>query len=74
MSHSTASILPFILFLLIPGIVTMGAGWRILVRAGYSGVWSLTLLVPLVKIIAVYLFALSHWPAQQQTKAADVFD
>ena len=74
MSHTTASLLPLVLFLLIPAIITMGAGWRILVRAGYNGAWSLTLLVPLVKIIAVYLFALSRWPVQKTTKAADVFD
>jgi hypothetical protein len=74
MTPSATSILPLLALILIPAIVTALAGWKILARAGYSGVWSLTLLVPLVQIIAVYLFALSRWPVQKSTKAADVFD
>ncbi len=74
MSQGTASILLLLAALLIPTIITALASWRILVRAGYNGVWSLALLVPLVKIIVVYLFALSHWPVQKSPKTADVFD
>lgn len=64
MTFGTDSIMPLLAFILVPMIVTALCGWRILARAGLNGVWSLTLLVPLVQIIAVYLFALSRWPAQ----------
>ncbi len=36
---------------------------KILHKAGYSGWWSLTILIPLVNIIMLYVFAFSDWPA-----------
>ena len=37
--------------------------WRIARRAGYSGWWSLTMLIPLVNIVVIWLFAFAEWPA-----------
>lgn len=37
--------------------------WRIATRAGYSGWWSLTMLIPIVNVIVVWLFAFAEWPA-----------
>jgi uncharacterized membrane protein YhaH (DUF805 family) len=35
---------------------------KILRKAGYSGWWSLIVLVPLVNIIMFYVFAFANWP------------
>jgi uncharacterized membrane protein YhaH (DUF805 family) len=36
---------------------------KILNKAGYSGWWSLLLLVPLVNIVMLFVFAFADWPA-----------
>ena len=36
--------------------------WRIVSKAGFHGAWSLLALVPLVNIIALWLFAFMKWP------------
>ena len=36
---------------------------KILHKAGYSGWWSVLILVPLVNIIMLYVFAFADWPA-----------
>jgi hypothetical protein len=35
---------------------------RILHRAGYSRWWMLTILVPIVNVIMVWIFAFAQWP------------
>ena len=39
--------------------------WRIVSKAGYSGVWSLLVLVPLVNVVAVWVFAFMVWPNER---------
>jgi uncharacterized membrane protein YhaH (DUF805 family) len=36
---------------------------KVLQKAGYSGWWSLIVLVPLLNIIMFYVFAFADWPA-----------
>lgn len=36
---------------------------RILRRAGYPGWWALLALVPLVNLVALWVFAYTRWPA-----------
>jgi uncharacterized membrane protein YhaH (DUF805 family) len=36
---------------------------KTLQKAGYSGWWSLILLVPLANIVMFYVFAFADWPA-----------
>lgn len=36
---------------------------RILTKAGHSGWWVLLILVPLVNLIALWVFAFTRWPA-----------
>lgn len=36
---------------------------RILIKAGYSRWWSLTLVVPLVNFIMIWIFAYAKWPS-----------
>jgi len=35
---------------------------RILHKAGYSGWWSLLMLIPIVNIVMIWVFAFSDWP------------
>ena len=43
---------------------------KILNKAGYSGWWSLLILVPLVNIIMFYVFAFADWPALRGERTA----
>jgi uncharacterized membrane protein YhaH (DUF805 family) len=36
---------------------------KILHKAGYSGWWTLLMIIPLVNIIALWCFAFAKWPA-----------
>ena len=36
---------------------------RILRKAGYSGWWSLLMVIPVVNIVMIWVFAYSNWPA-----------
>lgn len=47
-------------------LVVLIPAWRIVSRAGYSGAWSLLLLVPVVNVIAVFVFAFSEWPLERR--------
>jgi len=37
--------------------------WRILKRAGYSGWWAITILIPIVNLVMIWIFAFFNWPA-----------
>jgi len=43
---------------------------RILNRAGYSRWWLLTLVVPLVNLIMLWVFAFAEWPATKSREQA----
>lgn len=45
----------FLIILLVPF-------WRITTRAGYSGFWSLLILIPLVNLLYLYFLAFARWP------------
>jgi uncharacterized membrane protein YhaH (DUF805 family) len=36
---------------------------RILHKAGYSGWWSVLMVVPLVNIVMIWVFAFANWPS-----------
>lgn len=40
--------------------------WRIFTKAGYSGLTSLLLLIPVINIVAVWYFALTDWPIESE--------
>ncbi|QWF70252.1 hypothetical protein KEF85_13005 [Methylomonas paludis] len=46
-------------------------GYRILQKAGFAGVWTWVLLVPIVNIIMIWVFAFSHWPKQRGNSELD---
>lgn len=40
--------------------------WRIFQKAGYTGVLSLLMLVPLANIFMLYFLAFSNWPIERE--------
>lgn len=42
---------------------------KILNKAGYSGWWALSMLVPIFGIVMFFVFAFSDWPVLQQLRA-----
>jgi hypothetical protein len=60
-SFSIAHWLVMILWL----VIFVIPGWRIATKAGYPGALSLLLFVPLVNIIAIWVFAFSKWPVER---------
>ena len=57
--------------LLIVLIVTGIPVRQILLRTGFSQWWTLLVLVPLVNLVALWIFAFSNWP-QQSSQAGNV--
>ena len=52
--------------LLVPLAIVVLVVWmvsRVLRKAGYSGWWSVTALVPLVNLVMLWMFAFADWPA-----------
>lgn len=48
---------------------------RIARKAGFSGWWSLLMLVPVVNVVLVWVFAFVQWPAETRPERhAEVFD
>ena len=47
-------------------VLTVVAYWRIATKAGYNGVLSLLMLVPLANIILLIYFAFTDWPIEQE--------
>jgi len=48
---------------------------RIARKAGFSGWWSLLVLVPLVNVVVIWIFAFTSWPAAaNREKVAEIFD
>lgn len=63
----TFSIVHWLIFGII-FISWMVPAWKITSKAGYSGAWSLILLVPMVGFIAVWAFAFMKWPIEVQAE------
>jgi hypothetical protein len=57
---------PLLLLLPIFGLFCLWLGYRILQKAGFDGMWTLILLVPVVNIIMIWVFAFNHWPNLQR--------
>jgi ATP/ADP translocase len=53
-------------------VVFVVAYVSIIRRAGYSGWWILTTLVPVLNIVMFFLFAFKEWPVQQQLRSAQM--
>lgn len=53
-----------LIFVVLPAVLMLWGAWHGLRRAGYSGIWVLVLLIPVVNIIMMYVFAFSRWPIE----------
>jgi hypothetical protein len=59
------SIWHWFIFLILPSLLLVFLivpAWRIVSRAGFSGVWSLLLFVPFVNFVMLWVFAFVRWP------------
>jgi len=46
--------------------------FRILKRTGHSPVWSLLFVIPLVNVLALWVFAFKRWPVDQTQQRVDM--
>jgi hypothetical protein len=59
----------YFLFIIIIVILSIVIYWRIAMKAGYPGAYSLLMLVPLVNLIILIMFAFTEWPIERDVKA-----
>ena len=52
--------------MLVLGLIFIIPFWRLFSKAGYSGWWSLLMVIPLVNLITLYVLAFSDWPAMRK--------
>jgi uncharacterized membrane protein len=53
-----------ILLMLLPLVVVpVWAAWRVSLKAGFRGAWGFLVIVPVVSLIALWVFAFVDWPA-----------
>lgn len=55
------SIWHLVILSLFSGVFVIPA-WRILQKAGYPGVLSLLVMVPLLNLVLLWVFAFANWP------------
>jgi hypothetical protein len=53
----------YVLVLIVPAV-------KVLPRVGFSGWWSILIFVPLVNIIALWIFAFGRWPIDERIRQA----
>jgi hypothetical protein len=58
------------LHLLILAAVIIIPFWQIFSKAGYSGWFSLLMVLPLINLIALYVLAFSDWPSLRTRSTA----
>lgn len=51
-------------------VLTLVINWKVAEKAGYPGVASLLMLIPLVNFIVLIYFAFTEWPIETQLRAA----
>jgi hypothetical protein len=44
------------------GVVVVIPCWQIVRKAGFEGAWALLAFVPVVNLVALWLFAFARWP------------
>lgn len=69
LSFSVAHLVELVVFILLVWAFVSIFG-RIVNRAGYSRWWLLTLFVPLLNLIMLWIFAFADWPAARRRSAA----
>ncbi len=59
----------YCLFILAILALSLIVNWRIAVKAGYPGPYSLLMLIPFANLIFLLIFAFTDWPIEIQMKA-----
>lgn len=54
------------LILILMVYLTVAPAWRIARRAGFSGAWAFIMFVPLLNLVAIWVFSLVKWPAMDK--------
>jgi uncharacterized membrane protein YhaH (DUF805 family) len=61
------SLSPWHIIIFLIGMLIVFVPYILIIRkAGYSGWWVLTALIPLVNLIMLWVFALARWPVEQR--------
>lgn len=55
------------------GIIFLIPYVKIITKAGYSGWWILTIFVPLLNLIMLWVFAFASWPVERGARRDDGF-
>jgi hypothetical protein len=58
--------------MLVFGLILIIPFWQLFSKAGYSAWWSLTMVVPVANLVALYILAFSDWPSLQKSPEASV--
>jgi len=58
------------LWMLVFALVVVVPVWRICVRAGFSGWWSVLVLFPLLNLALLYFLAFADWPALKRKEVS----
>ena len=53
-----------LLSILLAYLVPVFLAWRICKRAGFSGAWGLTMIVPILGLVMTWAFAFADWPIE----------
>jgi hypothetical protein len=56
-----------LLWMILMAIIFVIPFWRICQKAGYPGVLSLLILIPLLNIVFFYFLAFARWPIERKT-------
>lgn len=59
---------PEFIIIVVIGVVIVVPNWKIFSKAGFSGWWSLLMIVPFINILLEYYLAFAEWPLQRELK------
>lgn len=57
--------------MLLAAVLVAWPFWRIFAKAGFSGWFSLLMLVPMVNLITLYVLAFSDWPSSGRPRPVE---
>jgi len=60
---------PELLVMVIVGGFAIVGNWKIFTKAGYRGILSLTMLIPIVNVVVWFFLAFSEWPVLKELSA-----
>jgi len=50
---------------LVVAFIYVAPCWMIVKKAGFAGVWSLLVFVPLLNLVMLWIFAMVEWPSRR---------